>query len=143
MAEPYLILSHSKKVLNRNNFLNFCNFGSMKRMLLKIPRWWLSGVVFVAIVYLTLTPNPLPPDVLPDFDGFDKLCHFAMFGVLASLLVWDYSRGRRLSWRAAVMLICVSMAIGGVIELLQGIPELNRSCDIYDFVANVAGVRWC
>lgn len=64
--------------------------------------------------------------------GFDKVAHFVAFG----LLLWSggvlFSRIRRLTLAAVVVVI------GGATELLQGL--LGRDADWLDFLADFAGV---
>lgn len=100
----------------------------------------LSIIVFIAILYLTLTPSPIPPPLIPTFDGWDKLAHFAMFGVWAAVVIYDASRlSVELHLFKATLLIVAVAVISGVIELLQGTEIVNRACDFSDFIANSLG----
>ncbi len=104
------------------------------------PFPWLSVIIFLAIVYLTLTPSPIPPPLIPTFNGWDKMAHFAMFGVWSAAVVFDMSRRlTRLSLAGATLIVVLVAAVSGLIELLQGTEVVNRACDIYDFVANSSG----
>ena len=112
---------------------------------MSLPGYTLSLVVFLAILYLTLVPKPLP-DMGPDlFENMDKVVHGIMFLGLAGALGLDWlrsSRGRpftsapRLVVVAAVL---VSAACGGLIELAQGAMNIGRGEDSYDFLADVIG----
>lgn len=84
---------------------------------------------------------PLPPMALPEFNGWDKMAHFIMFGGLAICFVYDTRRMKHRSitlLEVAVIIACVTL-LGGAIELLQGTELINRSCDLSDFIANAAG----
>lgn len=100
----------------------------------------LSIIVFIAILYLTLTPSPIPPPLIPTFDGWDKLAHFAMFGAWAAVVIYDAARLTvELRLFKTTFLIVAVAAISGIIELLQGTEAVNRACDISDFIANSLG----
>lgn len=111
----------------------------MKRLLDKIPSPLISVVVFLIICYLTLTPQPLPPSILPTFIGWDKVAHFFMFGTWTALTLWDVGRRWRVGRAAAAGIIAGVVVVGGAIELLQGTSLINRACDLPDFVANSLG----
>jgi len=70
----------------------------------------------------------------------DKMLHLITYLILVFLLWFAVSPDRRVNWRkAAVWWVFLIMAgYGGVDELLQG--YVGRSCDIKDFLANLAGV---
>jgi len=70
----------------------------------------------------------------------DKTLHLITYLILVFLLWFAVSPDRRVNWRkAAVWWVFLIMAgYGGVDELLQG--YVGRSCDIKDFLANLAGV---
>ena len=113
----------------------------MKKILTAIPAPWPAVVVLLAVLYLTLSPMPLPPQFLPTFFGWDKVAHFVMFGGLAAVVVFDVRRmtTARLRPAVAVAIIVAIIALGGAIELLQGTSLINRYCDFPDFIANSLG----
>lgn len=116
----------------------------MKKILSILPAPSASVILFVVICYLTLTPQPLPPSVLPSFFGWDKVAHFLMFGIWTMFLISDVGRlrakrGSRLTPLGAGAVISAVATISGVIELLQGTSLINRACDLPDFVANSLG----
>lgn len=101
---------------------------------------WLSVIIFIAILYLTLSPSPLPPPLIPTFNGWDKLAHFAMFGVWSAAVVYDVARRVKcLTIWGATMIVFLVAVISGLIELAQGTEIVNRACDITDFIANSLG----
>lgn len=116
----------------------------MKKFLSILPPPVAGVIIFVLIAYLTLTPQPLPPTMLPSFVGWDKVAHFLMFGIWTMFLLSDVSRlasrrGHMMTALGAAAVIASVVAISGAIELLQGTRVINRACDLPDFVANSLG----
>ena len=70
----------------------------------------------------------------------DKTLHLVVYLILVFLLWFAVSPDKKVNWgKAAVWWVFLIMAgYGGVDELLQG--YVGRSCDIKDFLANLAGV---
>ena len=84
------------------------------------------------IVTLTLTVAMLwPVDKPPTPEGTDKLVHLVAFAALAFPLA-------RTGRFGLFPVFIGASAFGGAIELIQ--PSFNRSADVNDFVADVAGV---
>lgn len=106
------------------------------------PASGVASVILIAmILFLTLSPNPLPDKTPPMFPGADKLAHAAMFGALALTLLFDYRLiNRRLpSVRAAVATTAAASVFGGLIEILQQAMGMGRTAEWGDFVADTAG----
>jgi VanZ family protein len=97
-----------------------------------LPAYWIF--LFCA----THFPKAKLPGRIPKED---KLVHFVAFGLLAFLL-WRCAEsfGRKLSGRF------VWMAFGGLgiyaaaDEYLQGLPGINRSVSLLDWLADLAGI---
>src|ERR1019366_196465 len=69
----------------------------------------------------------------------DKVVHFAMFAVVAALWMRvrpEGAAGR--AWPAKILVAGVLLAAGT--ELAQGISIIERDCDLYDGLADSAGV---
>ena len=84
-------------------------------------------------VTLTLTVAMLWPMDQPPHgpEGSDKLVHFVAFAALAFPLA-------RTGRFGLLPVFIGASAFGGAIELIQ--PSFNRSADVNDWVADVAGV---
>lgn len=68
----------------------------MKNIIMSIPPYCCSAIVIAIVIYLTLSPDPLPTDDMPYIEGLDKVVHgVMMFGVVTSL-AFDYIRHKRL-----------------------------------------------
>ena len=107
-----------------------------------IPRWVTTAVVSAAILYATLAPHPVGADQLPLIPGLDKVIHFIMFATFTASMLFDLGRtnkaapaGRRMALAGAV-----SVVFGAVDELLQSYITENRSGDIIDWFADMAGI---
>ena len=101
---------------------------------LKVRRWlppllWAGVILFVTSLPSGLVPRQLGP--------FDKVIHFAIYGLFAVLLSRDLSQatGR---WRAALLAVVIAVAFGAADEWHQGfIP--GRSTDLADWRADSIG----
>ncbi len=93
----------------------------------------------MVIILSTVNTGSMPQ---PDISQMDKVVHFMLYMIFTFLIIYDLKKtglmhdSRKLQFFSAAV---VSSAFGGCMELLQLIPELNRSCDIVDFFANTAG----
>ena len=113
------------------------------------PSWILTIVVTLAILYLTLWPDPLPDDTLQLFPGADKVVHALMFGGLTLVILTDRQRqsARRNAsrhwtplrapfvWTVALF----SALFGAVIECLQWAMGLGRGFELADIAADTIG----
>lgn len=85
----------------------------------------------------------IPKNNLPTIhvSGLDKQVHFVCYGVLALLCAWSALRGSVVltgRWYAKWLLVFALYAV--VDELLQGLAVVNRTPDVSDWVADMAGV---
>lgn len=91
------------------------------------------GVAFWLAVAVTVTFALLPhPPVMPNAN--DKVQHVFAFAVLSLLASGYYGLGR-------APLIFISLAgLGGLIEVLQMIPALQRDAEWLDWAADCAAI---
>ena len=85
-----------------------------------------TGILAVAIAYLTLTPQSL--NMGP---GTDKIYHFIAFTALVFPCALLFAR--TLNW-----VLPAALLFGGAIELIQ--PYVGRGGELADFVADALGV---
>ena len=106
-----------------------------------LPAYQPTATVLVAILYLTLLPQPLGEEDISLFDGADKMAHFIMFGGLTGTFLFDRFRiSRPLSLRGALTASFVSAIFGALIDYLQYAMQMGRAGnDIYDALANTLG----
>lgn len=113
----------------------------MKHFIINLPPYIPSTIALLIVFYFTLAPKPLPDFEAPFFD-FDKVVHIIMMLCLYLVLAFDYTRRERhhrLSLSALIVLLIITILIGGFIELAQGTSLIHRSCDMGDFVADSLG----
>lgn len=122
----------------------------MKRLLTGLPALLFSGIVFIAILWLTLAPKPLGENPPPLFPGADKLAHAIMFGGFTSTLLLDWQRKHQWSdvtSQRAMLFAGLSAIFGIIIEFLQAGMGLGRGLEIEDMIADtcgafLAGLAW-
>ena len=83
-------------------------------------------IIAFAIGLVTLTPV----EKLPTVSGSDKVYHLISFAILTLPIAI-------IRPRAIWIILSLSIAFGGAIELLQ--PLVNRNCELADFLANAVG----
>ena len=98
--------------------------------LIRLAKW----LFWIALVYaFTMAILPKPPKTPLDQLG-DKVMHMIAFATLACLAMAAF--GREARW-----LIVERLAfLGAVIEVIQSIPWLYRTCDVRDWLADVLAI---
>jgi hypothetical protein len=91
------------------------------------------------IALLVLTHIPIPKIVYQAHVS-DKWLHFLAFMNLVFLLWFSFRPDDKVSWRSRLvwLLVLAVCVYGGLDELTQ--PYFGRTCDLYDFLANVAAI---
>ena len=101
----------------------------------------LCGIV---ILILTGLPGSLFPRVKPAI-GLDKVAHILMYAGFAYACLWGYrkqfvSNGLAYKKRAILLTVIISIAYGGLTEIMQEtITLLRRSGDWRDLIADTIG----
>lgn len=111
-----------------------------------LPPYACSVAVTAAIIYLTLFPEPLPPDTPALFQHADKVVHAIMFWAFFTSVAVDMLRQRlkrhkpvRLSRSELTVIFIASSLFGLAIEIAQWAMQLGRGADALDFLADSAG----
>ena len=103
-----------------------------------LRRW--SGVVLLVYLTALITGTHLPhPEDLISLKGNDKLLHFGAYFGLAFLMATRLWTLRPVTWRATLAIGCLVALTGVVDELTQLLPGINRQCEFWDWLADVAG----
>ncbi|THD74254.1 MAG: VanZ family protein [Phenylobacterium sp.] len=89
----------------------------------------LYGLAVAILLYLTLAPS----QALPTVNVWDKAEHAIAWAVLTAT-------GLILFPRRPWTIVLFSLALGGLVELLQAVMPLGRDGDWKDWVADSAGV---
>ncbi len=107
-----------------------------------VKRYPVSSLLVVSIWIICLVP--IPEDVpLGDVPMMDKWTHFVMYGVLCTVVWWEYLRRHRQKNASKLFLLAfvAPIVMSGMIELAQAyLTNGNRSGDWLDFLANSIGV---
>ena len=116
---------------------------SITNLIKRLPPFVFTITVVLAVLYLTLMPDPLPDNDISLFPGADKVVHAIMMLGVIGCLALDYLRkhpGRTKAPGALLIIFCIATtAFGGAIGLVQGSMDMGRGEDIYDFYADTAG----
>jgi VanZ family protein len=105
---------------------------ALDRLVQRFPLWLFRALFWMAMLAICwLAVTPVEPAVFEEI--WDKWQHLAAFAALALLatLAWPQSRLTQLVERFALF--------GAMIELVQSIPALHRSCDILDWITDMIG----
>lgn len=68
--------------------------------------------------------------------------HLGLFGVMSYLILYETGKQKlttKISIYGIIIALMLTVFMGAFTEYLQHILPLNRSGNIYDFIANVAG----
>jgi VanZ family protein len=100
----------------------------------------LCGIV---ILILTGIPGSCLPRVKPVV-GLDKVVHLLMYAVFAFLCLWGYRKqfitnGKAYHKKALFLALVISIAYGGLTELMQEYFVPLRTGDWIDFLADIIG----
>ena len=92
-------------------------------------------LAFFAVALFTTVTALLPsPEFEPTFAYADKVKHFAVFALLATLAWFGFPLAPR-------RLIVERLSfLGAGIEVLQSIPVLHRDCDVFDWATDTVAV---
>lgn len=96
-----------------------------------------------AIIILVLCSMPgdsLPQTSMIEIPHFDKIVHFGLFFIMGILLVSELKYQTNLgTFQIAAVVFALIAVYGGTIEILQEYFFINRSGDLWDLCADVAG----
>lgn len=94
---------------------------------------------------LVLVLSGYPGNKIPQapFFGFDKVVHIIMYWIFASTLLFGYEfskQNQKTKLKNIISLGGFAIFFGGFMEILQHYIFINRSGNLYDFIANTLGV---
>ncbi len=93
-----------------------------------------ARILTVAAAFGILAASLLPQPPRIDRPGSDKVAHLAAYGMLAFA---GFAAANRRGARAALLVIALCTAYGGLIELIQ--PLVGRSRELVDLAADFGG----
>lgn len=90
------------------------------------------------ILLLVASLLPMQPiEVQTPFFEPDKLVHFGLYFIFSVLLYACLKKRYGMRFYQLLTVIIISCFFGGLIEILQ--PLAGRSCDLYDWIFDIAG----
>lgn len=95
---------------------------------------WLSRAGFVLALLAGTVSAVMPAHDSPHLLPWDKAEHFLGFYVLGALGAFAFPR-LKIVWLAAGLI-----ALGGLIEVVQGLPMVARDSDVKDWLADTVAV---
>lgn len=105
----------------------------MKLKLFLKPIIWL-----VIICYgLFIPASELPTKPFINIPHFDKIVHFGLFFVFCLLLFRPF---RKINVNPYIYAPAVSIVLSALLEIIQHVISSTRSSNLYDFMANTAGI---
>lgn len=105
---------------------------------MKITNYWRLLIWLIIMCYLLFMPaSQLPSGPFLKIPHFDKIVHFSMFFPLCllSFRPIKYHTPNYYFWTPLI-----SLVIAAILESVQHIISASRHTDIYDFLANSAGI---
>jgi VanZ family protein len=110
--------------------------------MLRILRYHWRAILWIAVIaFACLSPGDKLPNAsfFAKIPYFDKIAHFAMYFIFALFLMSGFSRQYgKASAKAYIFSFIPAFLLGVLIEFIQ--EKVGRSYDIYDMIANTAGV---
>jgi VanZ family protein len=99
-------------------------------------------IAWMAVIFVL---SSIPGDALPhtDVKNADKIAHLTLYGILAVLSVVAFSHYASAKNRSLVSFYVVSTVVClgyGASDEIHQLFVRNRSCDIFDFLADAAAV---
>ncbi|MEZ5960598.1 MAG: hypothetical protein R3C30_09265 [Hyphomonadaceae bacterium] len=101
----------------------------MFKTLVVMLRLALAGALLFTL-YAAFAPSPEAPDILP----WDKAAHFAAFFTLAVLAALSFPRTPLVAIGVALS------ALGAGIEVVQGLPGVDRDRDVVDWLVDTVAI---
>lgn len=105
----------------------------MKLILFIKPLAWLGLICYG----LFSPPSALPKSAFLNIPHFDKMVHFGLFFVFCLLLFRPF---KKLKLNPLVLTPLVSFILAALLEWIQEMITSSRSSNLYDFLANTAGI---
>ena len=110
----------------------------------KLTRNSIPGILCgIVILILTGIPGSVFPRVKPVL-GVDKVVHVIMYATFAFLCIWGYrsqyiAKDKTQRIKALVLTVIISIAYGGLTEIIQEHLVPTRTGDWFDFLADSIG----
>lgn len=110
-------------------------------MFLKHTKWAMLWALLILIL-CGIPGRDIPHISFLELLSFDKFVHAGIFFVLIVLTVRGFILQitfNKVYQNSRVIALLICVAYGGMLEIMQGTIFVERSADIYDFIANSFG----
>lgn len=105
---------------------------------IKIADYWRITIWMIIMCYLLFVPaSQLPSEPFLKIPHFDKIVHFAIFGILCTLL---FRPVKTLTPNYYFWTPLIALVLAVVLEFSQHKITQSRQTDVYDFLANTMGL---
>ncbi|MEN8115666.1 MAG: VanZ family protein [Bacteroidota bacterium] len=105
---------------------------------MKLKYFWKPVLWLALICYgLFMPADKIPSKPFLNIPHFDKLVHFALFFILCLLLLRPFKKSGTKYYLLAPV---TAIILGLILELSQQSISVTRSSDLFDFLANTAGI---
>jgi len=102
------------------------------------PLRYLPAAAYYGIIFFLSSRSRFP--VIAPFSGFDKLAHIGIFGLFGAVLAWSLADRRDRPGILRMALAFLIGAAGGALDEVHQIFVPGRSAEVWDAVADAAGV---
>ncbi len=114
----------------------------MNDPLRRVPVWFRRALFFAAlggIAFVSLwSHDNLEEHVSKEVQSKDYAIHLACYALLAACSLWAWAR-RSLPWHSRVFAAIFCFLYGALMEVLQLLPVVGRSCSLLDIRQNAIG----
>lgn len=106
-----------------------------------IRYFWEAIVWALIIIILSLASFNNIKEITPSFEHMDKIIHFAMYFGFMFFLLWGYKKFYgKINKQQILISLIIAIIFGTSLELIQYYFTDGRSGDLFDELANIAGV---
>lgn len=114
-----------------------------KRFLTSFPGWTFTVIWVVVMVWIFFTPEPFVEIDITIEHPADKIGHFLCAGGLVMAIMMDYQRSHHWSFLYGTNIFAcagVAIIVSTVMETAQLWSFLRQMFDVWDIVAQIAGI---
>jgi VanZ family protein len=106
---------------------------------MQLMKIFLKPIIWLALICygLFIPANELPTKPFLSIPYFDKIVHFGLFFILCLLLFRPF---KKLRLNPYLFAPSVSLLLAALLEVVQQTISSSRSSNLYDFMANTAGI---
>jgi VanZ family protein len=114
-------------------------------MKLFLKYWKTVLLTLVVIIVSSMPGNKVDEIKFIDFPHADKIVHFAMYFSLTFVLIYEFiiNFGIKKIRKIKLFSFVYCLILGILLELVQKFLIIERNLDLFDLLANIAGIFCC